>query len=470
MTIITGSTQKIHQGSLNLQYLAAITATINIIVSGMHYGWPSPSLPKLISNTSAIHVTDNDGSWIAVMPLLGALVGSLLAGTTVDIVGRKRTIIVSSIPYFFTWIMIAFANSVLMLNIARFIAGIADGWVFTAVPVYISEISDPKIRGLLGSGVSVTWIFGLLLINIIGSYLSVSMTALVSSILPVLALLTFSFVPESPYFYLIRSNVDEARKSLQKFKGVEDVENELNRVDLAVKADAEKSGKFLELFTNKNNRKAVFIMMILRGAQQMSGTTAVTFYTQSIFLEAGDKISAEVATIIYVSVQLLLSCFCSSIVDKAGRRPLLLTSITGSAFFLFMEGAYFYIKSCTTIDVTSFSVVPVVALIGFIVIFSLGMQTIPILMLGELFSSSVKGFALCIADIYFAVIATIVSKFFQIMKDSFGMYAPFFAFSCSCVIGLVLIALFVPETKGKTLEDIQTNFRNEKNNKSIEDA
>lgn len=368
----------------------------------------------------------------------------------------------ASVPFFLAWVMVAFAPSVVVFYIARIIAGVADGWVFTAVPMYIGEISDPKIRGLLGSGVSVTWIFGLLLINIIGSYLSVTATALVSSCLPLLCMITFAFMPESPYYHLMRNNQDEAKKSLQKLRGLHDVDSELNRISFAVKTQIKEAGSFLDLFRVKVNRKAVMIMMILRGAQQLSGTTAVTFYAQPIFIEAGDHISSHLATIIYFSVQLCLACFCSGIVDKAGRRPLLIASITGSAVFLFIEGAYFYVKSCTGIDVAPFSIVPVVGLIGFVVIFSLGMQSIPILMLGELFSPNVKAFALCLADIYFAVIATIVSKFFQFMKDSFGMYTPFFAFSFCCLVGLVLIIFFVPETKGKTLEDIQDNLRGTK--------
>ncbi|CAG9770637.1 unnamed protein product [Ceutorhynchus assimilis] len=456
MTVVTGSTQKIQQGNAIFQYLAALTGTLNIITSGMHYGWPSPSLPKLLSNTSSIPTTDDQGSWMAVMPLLGALLGSPIVGATVDIVGRKRTILISSAPFVAAWMMIAFAQSVTVIYVARFIAGVADGLIFTSLPMYVGEISEAKVRGLLGSSVSVMWIFGLLLVNVIGSYLSITMSAIVCGILPLITMITFPFMPESPYGLLMHSKPEEAKKSLQKLRGLQDVDNELNRISLAVKEQTEASGKFWDLFTNKVNRKAVFIMMVLRGAQQLSGTTAVTFYTQSIFIEAGDHISSELASIIYYSVQLTLACFCSSIVDKAGRRPLLIVSITGSAVFLCMEGVYFYIKSCTSIDVEPFSIVPVVGLIGFVIIFSLGMQTIPILMLGELFSSNVKAFALCLADIYFAIIATAVSKFFQIMKDSFGMYTPFFAFSCSCAIGLVLIVLFVPETKGQTLEDIQT--------------
>ncbi|KAL1517466.1 hypothetical protein ABEB36_001229 [Hypothenemus hampei] len=463
MKIITGSMSKIQQGSAVFQYLATVSGTLNIITSGMHYGWPSSALPKLLSNSSSISVTDNQGSWMAVMPLLGSVLGSLIVGSTVDIFGRKRTILISSLPYFAAWIMVAFARSVLLIYVARFIAGVADGWIFTAMPIYVAEISDPRIRGLLGSGVSVCWIFGILLINIVGNYLDITLAALVSSTLPLACIATFIFMPESPYYLLMRGNHEEAKKNLQKLRGLQDVDSEIMRIEQALKDQTNKSGKFLDLFTNKDNRKAVFVMLILRGAQQMSGTTAVTFYAQSIFIQAENQLSSELASIIYFSVQVTLSCFCSSIVDKAGRRPLLITSITGSAIFLFIEGIYFYLKNCTVLDISAFGLVPIIGLIGFVIIFSLGMQTIPILMLGEIFSPNVKAFALCFADIYFSVIATIVSKFFQIMKDSFGMHAPFFAFSCSCVIGLVLIVLFVPETKGQTLEDIQIYLKGNKN-------
>lgn len=431
------------------------TATLAIITSGMHYGWPSPSLPILLHEDSSITISNDEGSWMAVMPLLGALLGSAIVGVTVDILGRKRTILLSSFPFFAAWIMVAYSNSIVVLYAARFIAGISDGWVFTAVPMYIGEIAEPKIRGLLGTSVAVTWIFGILLINIIGSYLSITLTAIISSLLPVLSLLSFSWMPESPYFLLMKDNKEAARLSLQAFRGLNDVDSELIRIATALKTQMANTGKFFDLVTVASNRKAVIIMMFLRAAQQFSGTTAITFYAQNIFKEAGDDISSELATIIYFSVQLILAMFSSSIVDRAGRKPLLIISIVGSAIALFVEGVYFYVKLCTDLNIEKFSMVPVISLILFIVVFSLGMQTVPLLMLGELFPANVKAFALCFADIYFCILATIVSKFFQIMKDSFGIYVPFFAFTVCCILGLVAILIIVPETKGKTLEDIQ---------------
>ncbi|XP_063914995.1 facilitated trehalose transporter Tret1-like isoform X2 [Zophobas morio] len=438
------------------KHAGAIAGTLTIITSGMHYGWPSPSLPILERlENSTFSISPDEGSWIAVMPLIVALIGALLAASIVDILGRKRTIIATCLPFFAAWIMIAFSHSLPVLYVARFIAGVADGLAFTVVPMYIGEIADPKIRGLLGSGVSTSWIFGILLINVVGSYLSITTTALVSSVVPILALLTFIWMPESPYHHVMKGEFEEAKKSLQVLRGRDDVDNELSRVSKAVIAQTQNTGKFLDLFTTKSNRKAVYIIMVLRGAQQFSGATAITFYTQSIFKEAGEDISSELATIIYYTVQFLLNILCNSIVDKAGRRPLLILSLLGSALALFVEGTYFFIKTQTTIDVAPFSFLSVISLIGFVVFFSSGMQSIPILMLGELFPANVKAFALCLADIYFCVIATVVSKFFQIVKDSFGIYVPFYAFTGSCLLGLVFIVLFVPETKGKSLEEIQ---------------
>lgn len=162
---------------------------------------------------------------------------------------------------------------------------------------------------------------------------------------------------------------------------------------------------------------------------------------------------------IYFSVMFLVTIISSSIVDKAGRKILLMISMAGAAFTLFLEGTYFYIQSQTDIDTEPFDYIPVMVLIGFVIIFSIGMQSIPILMLGELFPTGVKAFALCLADVYYSVMASIASKFLQVMKDNYGMYFAFYGFSIFSGIGLLFIYYFVPETKGKNLEEIQRYLR-----------
>lgn len=429
----------------------------------MHFGWPSPSLPLLLDESSHIPMTSSDGSWLAVMPCMGAVVGCFLAAYFVDKIGRKISMLTTSPLYFIAWIMVAYSNSVGVLHGARFLAGIADGIAFTCFPIYLGEIAHSSIRGLLGSSIPVTTIMGFLLINIIGSYFDITSAALLSSVVPIVHFVTFFFMPESPYYLLMKDREQDAKASLKIFRGSDDVDVELSRLRCAVKEDVDTSGSIWDLFTVKSNRKAVFIIMGIRAVQQCSGTTVITFYAKTIFQDAESSISSSTAAIIYFSIQLIVASVASVLVDKTGRRPLLISSIIGSGFALATEGFYIYLQNYSDIDMSNLHSIPIIALLVYVIVFNLGMGTIPLLLLGELFPTNVKAFALCLADIYFGVIVTVVSKFFQIMKDDFGMHVPFLAFTAFCVIGLVFIITSVPETKGKTLEEIQMYLRGEEN-------
>ncbi|XP_066156958.1 facilitated trehalose transporter Tret1-like [Euwallacea fornicatus] len=450
---------KVPEGSAVYQYLATFTGCLGVISGAMHFGWPSPSLPYLLSSSSHINVTSQDGSWLASMPCIGAASGSILTAYMVDRIGRKTCMLMTAPAYLLAWIMVAFATTIWELYLARFIAGWADGLVFTAFPMYLGEIASYNIRGLLGSSIQLSMITGMLTINIIGSYLSITNAALVCSALPPLFFALFWFVPDTPYYLVMKGRIEDATKSLQLLRQSRDVSSELNRVMEAVKEEREQSGKFYELFSVASNRRAMIIVFGLRAIQQFSGTTVITFYAQSIFHEASGDMTPIAATMIYFTLQLICALISSFLVDKIGRKPLLMISIIGSGLVLSLEGTYFFLNANTQIDVTKYKIVPLVALLGYVVIFNIGMGVIPVLFLGEMFPTSVKAFALCLADIWFGLIVTMVSKFFQIMQDDFGISVPFFAFAACCAIGLVFIWLLVPETKGKTLEDIQKELK-----------
>lgn len=197
----------------------------------------------------------------------------------------------------------------------------------------------------------------------------------------------------------------------------------------------------------------------LRGVQQLTGTTVIIFYCKTIFKEAGG-FSPSLSTIIYFSVQLVLSAVSSFIVDFCGRKPLLIISTIGTALALLANAIYLYLQKIG-IDTTEFNFVPLIALLCFVITFSIGLQTIPLLVMGEIFPTNVKAFALCSMDIYYSVVVTCTSKFFHYTKD-IGMHVPFFVFTGFCFLGLIFIIFYVPETKGKTLEDIQAELQGKK--------
>ncbi|KAF2884943.1 hypothetical protein ILUMI_21220 [Ignelater luminosus] len=442
-----------------LHCLCLIAAAFNIICSGLFIGWPTSSLPKILNKNSTIPTTDDEGSWIATMLLVGGVCGSLTAAIILDRLGRKLIILFTSIPFFISWIIIAFANSASLIMVARFIAGISDGLVFCSVPVYLAEIAEPKLRGFIGSSITVACLFGMLLVNIIATHLSIKMTALVCSVFPLLLLVTFIWMPESPYYLIMKGKFAQARHSLTFFRRQEEVDDELKRLTTAVGEQNRNTGRYLDLFTVKSNRKAVYIVMGTRFGQQFSGAIAIMLYVQMIFKEIGDDISPITASIVYLGVQLLISFICTMFIDRIGRRPLLIASLIGTIITLFIEGCYFYIKDKTNIDVRSFSLIPVITLILFEIMFSLGLHTIPLLLTGEMFPTNVKAFAVSFLDIYFCIISTIAIKLFQLTKDYFGLYIPFFV-SCVCdILTLIFVMTFVPETKGKTLEEVQEELK-----------
>ncbi|KAK4873305.1 hypothetical protein RN001_015334 [Aquatica leii] len=449
----------IGKGLPTFQYLAAFTGMLNIMCSGMHYGWSSPTLPKLLQKDSVVPMTNDQSSWIVVMFLLGTFLGADFSAIFLDRVGRKTVILFTSVPYLVSWMLIAFGRSAYGLMAGRFIAGIGDGLIYCAFPMYLGEIADARIRGFLGSSISVMSISGMLFMNIFGSYLSISAAAMVASSVPVLLLLTFSFMPESPYYLIMKKDVEKARRNLMILRGLNNVDDELNRLIKTVDEQNGDGRRWLDLITVKSNRKALFIVMGARAAQQLTGTTAITFYAQTIFREAGDSISPSAASILYFTMHTILVGFSSVIVDKAGRRPLMIISIIGAGLSLLILGCFFYVQNATNVDTTRLSFIPIVTLITFIFTFSVGMQPIPILLIGEFFPTNVKAIALTVCSNYFVVITTIVSKFFQFTKDAYGLHVPFFVFTSSCALGLLFIIFFVPETKGKTLEEIQEELK-----------
>lgn len=169
--------------------------------------------------------------------------------------------------------------------------------------------------------------------------------------------------------------------------------------------------------------------------------------------------SSSTACIIYAGIQLILSTLTTFAVDISGRRPLLVISLAGSAIALLVNAIYLFVKNCTDADVKDFSYIPFIALIFYIVMYSIGMQTIPVLMMGEIFPTNVKAFALCFLDIYFGIFTSLVCKYFEWSADTFGLHVSFFTFAVCSILGVVFIIHVVPETKGKSLEYIQKELQ-----------
>ncbi|KAF5305817.1 hypothetical protein FQR65_LT07556 [Abscondita terminalis] len=264
-----------------LQYLLLCGGGLATFQIGLNDGWPSFALPQLQSNTSIPQLTNEEGLWIATAFPIGITVGSLLLPFTIDVFGRKTMLLVGALPFCSTWMVIAFLQNVWELLIARFVAGLSESITHFCIPVYLAEIADPKIRGFLVTGTKISYTFGILLSNILGTFLGITQAALISSAMT-LGVLVCLLVPESPYFYIIKNDYDKAKKCLELFNENADIDS----IRDAVNEQKVNKGKWFELFTVASNRKSLGIIIIIKVFNQLSGGVSFVFYAQTLFKES----------------------------------------------------------------------------------------------------------------------------------------------------------------------------------------
>lgn len=433
-------------------------ATINMMSYGMAFGWPSPTLPKLQAPNSPIQITNSQGSWLSVMPFIGALIGAPLAAILSDKIGRKIVILSTAFPLIISWIMIGVCDSFTYLMISRVFCGVAGSALFTVVPSYIAEVTEPEIRGRLGAMLTWMWNLGVVIIYSAGPFVEIKTMAFISISIPLIFILLFSWMPESPYFFAMKNRSENAKLSLSIFRSGEN-SDEVDKLYKEILEQISENLNIVDIFTNALNRKTLVLILTIITIQEFSGRSPFLFYSQSIFQEADKNIPAIYISMIYALTQLLSAFISSFIVDKFGRKPLLLLSCIGSAICLIIQGTFFYLKYQLCYNLQDFKWLPVITLLSFVVIFTIGLGTVPMILAGEMFATNVKSNGLGIVDLYAAVISIVISKFFQIATDEVGIFLPFWAFAIVCVFGIGFIAKFLPETKGLSLEDIQNKLK-----------
>ncbi|KAF4532913.1 hypothetical protein B566_EDAN001517 [Ephemera danica] len=455
------STHKEAEETSNVkQYAAAIIATLGAFAAGSVMAWTSPSLPNLQAPDSHIPVTTQEGSWIGCLMAIGALAGALPAGVFADAIGRKIAMQSISVPFVLSWILIVFAESVGVLYAARIIAGIGVGAICVVAPIYVGETASSSIRGSLGGFFQLQITIGILFAYAVGAVVSFKMLAILSGIIPVVFFIGLFFVPETPHYLLTKNRKHDAEKSMLWLRGDRAKANqeELSTIQAAILKDMENNLSFgasmKSLFTDYVCRRAIIVGLGLMFFQQLSGINAVIFYTVAIFDAAGSTLSPSLAAIIVGVVQVGVTYAATILVDKAGRRILLMLSSSVMALCLAVLGVHFYLLE-TGVDVSNLGLIPLASVVLFIVMFSLGFGPIPWTMLGELFPGHIKGAASALACVENYILCFAVTKTFQNLLDTLGSSFTFWIFAGICAIGTVFVFFRVPETKGKSLEEIQ---------------
>lgn len=428
-----------------VQYIASLASTLGALAAGMTLAWTSSAGDdgKNLESLYDIHISKDEFSWISSLVAIGSAVICIPIGILTDMIGRKYSMLLMVVPFTIGWLLIIFAKSVIMFYIGRFITGLSGGAFCVAAPIYTAEIAENEIRGTLGSYFQLLLTTGILLSYILGTFVNMRILSIISALVPLIFFVVFMFMPESPSYYLKKGNEKFARKNLIKLRGIQyNIENELQNQKDALEETNKNSVSFWILIKSKTTLKSFIIAYGLMFFQQLSGVNVVIFYTNSIFEKANTGLNPSYSTII-VGVMQILAVFVSTlIVDRAGRRILLLISIIFLCLTSCTLGVYFYLLK-NEVDVNSIKWLPLVSVCIFIIMFNMGFGPLPWMMMGEIFAPEVKSVAASSACLFNWILVFIVTKFFSDLSKTIDLDATFWLFAVICLIGTFFVYFIV---------------------------
>lgn len=448
-----------------LLFLAAFAAALGPLSFGFALGYSSPAIPSLRRSAPPdLNLDDSAASWFGAVVTLGAAPGGVLGSLLVDRAGRKISLLLCTAPFVIGFALIAAAQDLWMLLGGRLLTGLACGIASLVAPVYISEIAYPEVRGLLGSCVQLMVVIGILLAYLAGWVLQWRWLAVLGCGAPTLMLLLMCCMPETPHFLLTQRKRQEARAAVRFLWGSDEGWEEPS-------IQAEDQGIQLR---HPGIYKPFIIGVSLMAFQQLSGINAVMFYAETIFEEAKFE-NSSLASIIVGAIQVLFTGIAAVIMDRAGRRLLLTLSGVIMAFSTAAFGTYFKLTqshsgntshvdllapvSAEPVDSSmALAWLAVGSMCLFIAGFALGWGPTPWLLMSEIFPLHIKGLAtgICVLTNWF--MAFLVTKEFSSLMEALRPHGTFWLASAFCICSVLFTWFCVPETKGKTLEQITAHF------------
>ncbi|KAI6693154.1 hypothetical protein NL676_020864 [Syzygium grande] len=384
---------------------------------------------------------------------VGAMLGAITSGRIADFIGRKGAMRMSAIFCIAGWLAVYFSNGASLLDLGRFFTGYGIGVFSYVVPIFIAEIAPKHLRGGLTTLNQLMIVIGASVAFLMGTVVTWRTLAL-TGLVPCIVLFAGLFlIPESPRWLAKVGRKKEFQLALQTLRGKDtDVSREAAEIQVYIETlQSLPKARMTDLFQSKYIRSVV-IGVGLMVFQQFGGVNGIGFYVSETFASAGLS-SGKIGTIAYACVQVPVSLLGAVLMDKSGRRPLIMVSATGTFLGCFLAGSSFFLKAQNMF----LEFVPLMAVTGvliYIASFSIGLGAVPWVIMSEIFPIDIKGAAGSLVVLVNWLGAWAVSYTFNFLMD-WSNSGTFFIYSGFSVLTILFVAKLVPETKGKTLEEIQ---------------
>ncbi|MBV8991049.1 MAG: sugar porter family MFS transporter [Solirubrobacterales bacterium] len=394
--------------------------------------------------------------------LLGAMIGAALAGRLSDRLGRRKLIIAAAVVFTGGALLAAFAPSVAVLITARFIVGLAVGTAALVVPLYLAEIAPTEIRGTIASLNQMMIVGGILVAYIVNAILASSgnwRLMLGLAAVPSLVLLVgMVFMPETPRFLVHTGDEETAHEVLEELPGEERPEE---RIEEIREVEEEESSTGLRaLWQATWVRPALLVATGLAVFQQLVGINTIIYYAPTTLTNVGfAKTSAIYANLIIGVINVGMTVLAVRIIDRVGRRPMLLAGVVGMAGSLLVLGISLSVLATPHHPSDPAAVITLVCLATFIASFAATWGPVVWVMLPEVLPLSVRGTAMGVAVFGNWAANFLVAQTFPSLVSGLGPGPVFLGYAALGILAGVFVKLFVAETKGRSLEEIEAELR-----------
>ncbi len=450
------------QGSMRYVFLVSIVAALGGLLFGYDTGVINGAIGPL---TAHFELNDVQQGWATGCALLGCAVGAAAAGALSDRFGRKKVLILSAVLFLVSAIGTAIPKTVTTFIIYRILGGIGVGAASFSSPMYIAEISPARIRGRLVSVNQFAIVSGFLVVYFVNYIIALQGDEMWNvqtgwrwmfgseSLPAALLLVLLFFVPESPRWLTKQGRSDEALGILTRVDGARYAQAELAEITDTL---AHESGSLRQLL--QPGMKIILVIgIVLAVLQQVTGINVFLYFGTEIFKKMGSETNAALLqTVVVGVVNLTFTIIAIWTVDKLGRRLLMMIGSAGMGVCLFAMALAAY-RQATGLWMLLF-------ILGYIACFALSVGPVTWVILSEIFPTRIRGRAMAIATVCLWIANYVVSQTFPMMDENPWLVAtfrrgfPFWLYGAFCFVLFVFVRAFVPETKGRTLEEIERRW------------
>ncbi|KAL5157564.1 Sugar transporter ERD6-like 16 [Glycine soja] len=426
-----GSDKSVENGSIGMVFLSTLVAVCGSFTFGTCVGYSAPTQAAIRAD---LNLSLAEFSMFGSLVTIGAMLGAITSGRITDFIGRKGAMRISTGFCITGWLAVFFSKGSYSLDMGRFFTGYGIGVISYVVPVYIAEIAPKNLRGGLATTNQLLIVTGGSVSFLLGSVINWRELALAGLVPCICLLVGLCFIPESPRWLAKVGREKEFQLALSRLRGKHaDISDEAAEIlDYIETLESLPKTKLLDLLQSKYVRSVV-IGVGLMACQQSVGINGIGFYTAEIFVAAGLS-SGKAGTIAYACIQIPFTLSGAILMDKSGRRPLVMVSAAGTFLGCLIAGIAFFLKANLHSSIFDRSRIS-----------SMGDNIFPL---------HLKGTAGSLVVLVAWLGAWVVSYTFNFLM-SWSSPGTLFLYAGCSLLTILFVAKLVPETKGKTLEEIQ---------------